>query len=67
MAYKGNIRICWPNPDSVCIQGGCLWCQDAKVKTEVKRVELYVDRKGWELDWSIGLTHRWGIGMIGRE
>jgi len=21
-------RICWPNPDATCLQGGCLYCND---------------------------------------
>jgi hypothetical protein len=66
MGNKGSIRICWPDPDKVCIQGGCLWCQDAEAKTEVKRVEILVEKKGWERDWSIGLSHRWAVGMFGR-
>lgn len=24
-------RICWPNPDEVCLQGGCLYCEDGKL------------------------------------
>jgi hypothetical protein len=21
-------RICWPTPDGVCMQGGCIYCND---------------------------------------
>lgn len=21
-------RICWPNPDATCLEGGCLYCND---------------------------------------
>ena len=21
-------RICWPNPDAVCLAGGCVYCND---------------------------------------
>lgn len=30
MPRKRKIRICWPNPDSVCLQGGCIHCADAE-------------------------------------
>jgi hypothetical protein len=26
-------RICWPYPDAVCLQGGCLYCNDYPFKS----------------------------------
>jgi hypothetical protein len=33
-------RICWPTPDSVCLQGGCLWCNDYPFRT-LREVRQY--------------------------
>jgi hypothetical protein len=26
-------RICWPDPDATCLEGGCGWCQDNPVRS----------------------------------
>jgi hypothetical protein len=28
--------ICWPNPDEVCLQGGCIYCVEGPTKTEAQ-------------------------------
>lgn len=33
-------KICWPNPDATCLEGGCSWCEiDGEIKTEKQLVE----------------------------
>jgi hypothetical protein len=52
MEYK--IRICQPF-DQVCLQGGCLWCQDHP-KSLVSDVRRIAREKGWEADLDYGLA-----------
>jgi hypothetical protein len=28
-----KMRICWPDPDATCLQGGCLYCNDARPRS----------------------------------
>lgn len=32
-------RICWPNPDAVCLEGGCIYCRDEAFQkiTDIKK------------------------------
>lgn len=29
-------RICWPDPDATCLEGGCTHCNDAEFVSETK-------------------------------
>lgn len=29
-------KICWPNPDSVCLEGGCSYCNGGEWKTHTE-------------------------------
>jgi hypothetical protein len=51
-------RICWPNPDQVCLQGGCVLCQD-EVLVSLDNIRVYAVRKGWLYDY------RYGLGNLG--
>lgn len=37
-------RICWPNPDEVCIEGGCIYCNDKPFKS-VEEIEIYAEAR----------------------
>ncbi len=26
-------RICWPNPDATCLEGGCIYCNDFRYRS----------------------------------
>lgn len=41
-----KIRICWPNPDATCLEGGCIHCQHAEPRliSEVEAYALNQDR-----------------------
>jgi hypothetical protein len=28
---RRKLRICWPKPDDVCVEGGCAHCGDAEL------------------------------------
>jgi hypothetical protein len=46
-------RICWPNPDSTCLEGGCIHCIDAPFRTFTE-IRLYVSRQGSLPDRDLG-------------
>ena len=60
LPMKLRIQICRPF-DRVCLQGGCLHCQDAPTKSLVSEVRRIAREKGWESDLDYGLT-----GNLGR-
>lgn len=60
MTYTGikKRRICWPNPDAVCLQGGCSYCNDEEYQP------LYIIWKcaqtnNLEEDYKIGRENDW--------
>jgi hypothetical protein len=38
-------RICWPNPDATCLEGGCCYCPDERPRS-VNVIYKYVRRAG---------------------
>lgn len=38
-------RICWPNPDATSIEGGCIWCEDARWR-DFSTIERYARTAG---------------------
>ena len=38
-------RICWPNPDATCLEGGCLYCNDYPYRN-VTTIERYAQKAG---------------------
>lgn len=39
---KEQRRICWPNPDHVCLEGGCGYCNYEQFR-DVSEIGDYVD------------------------
>lgn len=35
-------KICWPNPDATCLEGGCVHCDSGQTKT-LEQVRRYVE------------------------
>lgn len=60
MIYKGikKRRICWPNPDAVCLQGGCSYCNDCDYKF-LHEIWKYAQNKNLESDYKIGRENNW--------
>lgn len=42
MTYYRARRICWPNPDATCLEGGCTYCADQSFVSGVK-IALYIE------------------------
>lgn len=38
-------RICWPNPDATCLEGGCGFCNYEPFR-DVAQIERYAKRAG---------------------
>jgi hypothetical protein len=54
-------RICWPDFDEVCLQGGCLYCNDSKfvdVEVILRKVRESAD-EGMLNSFRYGEAHRW--------
>jgi hypothetical protein len=45
MAVTKMRRICWPNPDATCLQGGCIHCSDHPYRS-VDKIKRYAERLG---------------------
>jgi hypothetical protein len=41
----GERRICWPNPDATCLNGGCSYCNDHPFRT-LASIERYARKAG---------------------
>lgn len=58
-----EIRLCWPNPDWCCLEGGCGYCsggreKDHKWKT-AQQWQAYAEKKGLLQNWSYGCRSQW--------
>lgn len=53
------ITICWPTPDKVCLQGGCIHCQDSVHRLRVSAVAAYAEENGMAEDFAYGLERNW--------
>lgn len=43
--WKPARRICWPNPDATCLEGGCGWCDEYPFRT-LAVIERYARSAG---------------------
>lgn len=39
--HQLEIRMCWPNPDDVCLEGGCIHCAEGSDSTWVPLDEVH--------------------------
>lgn len=51
-------RICWPNPDEVCLQGGCGYCNEGDFQT-LEAIYAYAVTVGLLRDYRIGWDNYW--------
>lgn len=42
MTYYRGRRICWPDPDATCLEGGCTYCADQRFVSGAK-IALFVE------------------------
>jgi hypothetical protein len=38
-------RICWPNPDATCLEGGCGYCNDNPFRA-ISTIKRYAEKAG---------------------
>lgn len=38
-------RICWPNPDATCLEGGCGHCDEQPLRS-IDKIRRYAERAG---------------------
>ena len=54
-----HVRICWPVPDKVCLQGGCVHCRDEPLRT-IAQVTAFAEERGLAEDFRYGLAGNHG-------
>lgn len=59
---KPQRRICWP-PDEVCLEGGCLFCNDSPYRY-VSAIEDYAIEHGMLEAFDYGKRHGWNNAEI---
>lgn len=62
-------RICWPDPDATCLEGGCIWCNTfpyrniTTIKRYAEKAGVVANRGVGEKDaieaFNIGWQHKW--------
>lgn len=57
-------RICWPNPDATCLEGGCIHCNDHPFRS-LKTIENYAIRSGTLSNRATGQKSAWAAWCIG--
>lgn len=58
-------RICWPEFDVVCLQGGCLWCNDNEFRTITTiREAIPEDRDDLWDAFNEGRNHDWRKAQV---
>lgn len=55
MIEGDKIRICWPNPDATCLEGGCGYCR-VKRPRSLASVEKWAETAGQVRDRNGGKT-----------
>jgi hypothetical protein len=38
-------RICWPDPDATCLEGGCVYCNENRFR-KVSTIKRYAEKAG---------------------
>jgi len=56
-----QVMMCHPNPDKVCLAGGCIHCEDSATWWTVDAIRAYAvtkDQAYWE-EYLFGYQHWW--------
>lgn len=59
-------KICWPDPDATCLEGGCGWCEDTGESHTFTEIEAYVQQAGVLQNRGVGeksATEAWRNGL----
>lgn len=56
---NSRIRICWPDPDFICLQGGCIHCADSNRVISVVAVARYAEKQELDEEFAYGLERNW--------
>ena len=57
-------RICWPDPDATCLEGGCIYCDDHPWRNYTT-IEAYARRAGVVPNRGIGEKDAWSAWVYG--
>lgn len=53
--------ICWPDPDKVCLEGGCVHCNIGEIKTLVECIEYSKASNYWPMHIEINSRSAKGL------
>jgi hypothetical protein len=66
-------RICWPDPDATCLEGGCIHCNDHRFR-KLDDIRDYASRAGMvpnraEGEQDAWAAYQWGLahGFVNAE
>lgn len=51
-------KICWPDPDGVCMEGGCTYCNDGRFIL-IETIKKIARRKGMIEEFNYGGKDNW--------
>lgn len=57
VSREDSRMICWPNPDGVCMQGGCSYCNEFGQLKRVSSIEKLAEQIGLVKDFQDGLKN----------
>lgn len=57
VSREDSRMICWPNPDGVCLQGGCGYCNSCGELKKVADIEKFAELAGLTKDFQDGLKN----------
>jgi hypothetical protein len=63
---KWERRICWPDPDATCLEGGCGWCNDGGFWS-VRTIERYAKNAGVVPNRGVGKKDAWTAFLWGLD
>jgi radical SAM superfamily enzyme len=59
-------RICWPNPDATCLEGGCIHCNDARLRS-INVIREYAAKAGILPNRAKGVRDAWSAFKYGER
>jgi hypothetical protein len=65
MAAITKRRICWPDPDATCLEGGCTYCDENPFRS-LREIRLYAETAGVFPNRALGertalAAYEWGL------
>lgn len=59
-------KICWPNPDATCLEGGCGYCNNYQFR-KIEEIKEYAKNAGNVNNRGIGNQDAWKAFRTGFE